>query len=104
MEDLGCFYIIQLEPDLDPGRFKVGFTTELDGRLRKHRCSAPFSVVIRSWPCRRRWEPTALDAVADGAERLHTEVFRVPDIGIVLAQAQRFFSVMPDLGQTLDVE
>ena len=39
--DEGWFYLIQLEPEHDPGRFKVGFTTDLDGRLRHHRCSAP---------------------------------------------------------------
>src|SRR6266446_5299817 len=52
-EELGVFYLIQLEPDHDPGRFKVGFTTDLEGRLRKHRCSAPFARSLKSWPCRR---------------------------------------------------
>ena len=40
-EDVGFFYLIQLEPEHDPGRFKLGFTMDLDGRLQKHRCSAP---------------------------------------------------------------
>jgi hypothetical protein len=34
-DDVGVFYLIQLEPEHDPTRFKVGFTTELEGRLRK---------------------------------------------------------------------
>src|SRR5438034_1386337 len=27
-EDAGFFYLLQLEPDHDPGRFKLGFTTD----------------------------------------------------------------------------
>lgn len=41
--DVGFFYLIQLEPEHDSGRFKLGFTMDLDGRLQKHRCSAPFA-------------------------------------------------------------
>src|SRR6516165_4314836 len=48
-DDVGFFYMIQLEPDHDPGRFKVGFTTDLDGRLQKHRCAAPFAQYLKSW-------------------------------------------------------
>ncbi len=42
-DDVGFFYLIQLEPEHDSGRFKLGFTMDLDGRLQKHRCSAPFA-------------------------------------------------------------
>jgi len=42
-DDVGFFYLIQLEPEHDPGRFKLGFTMDLDGRLQKHRCAAPFA-------------------------------------------------------------
>jgi hypothetical protein len=55
-DDAGYFYVIQLEPAHDPGRFKVGFTMDLDGRLQKHRCSAPFSTYLNTWPCKRVWE------------------------------------------------
>jgi len=48
--DVGFFYLIQLEPDHDPGRFKVGFTMDLDSRLQKHRCAAPFAHYLKSWP------------------------------------------------------
>jgi hypothetical protein len=96
-DDIGVFYLIQLEPDHDPGRFKVGFTTELEGRLRKHRCSAPFVLSLKSWPCRRTWERAAIDSVTDGCEQLHTEVFRAASLAEVSARADEFFSVMPQL-------
>jgi len=97
MDDSGYFYLIQLEPALDSGRFKAGFTVDLDGRLAKHRCSAPFASYLNYWPCLRAWERTAIDCVADGAERLHTEVFRVSDIEKTLSKAESFFAVMPQV-------
>jgi hypothetical protein len=100
-DDVGYFYVIQLEPDHDPGRFKVGFTTELDGRLQKHRCSAPFARYLKSWPCRRVWERAAIDCVTDGCERIHTEVFRTASLDIAAGRAGTFFSVMPALLSTI---
>ena len=78
-------------------RFKVGFTVELDGRLQKHRCSAPFATYLQTWPCRRTWERAAIDCSTDGCEQLHTEVFRAADLRGVAARAEGFFAVMPKL-------
>jgi hypothetical protein len=96
-DDVGVFYLIHLEPDHDPGRFKVGFTTELDGRLRKHRCSAPFAQSLKSWASRRTWERAAIDCVTQGCEKLHTEVFRTASLSEVSARADAFFAIMPKL-------
>ena len=94
-DDVGYFYLIQLEPDHDPGRFKLGFTTDLDGRLRKHRCSAPFSSYVATWPCKRGWERAAIDCATEGCEKLHTEVFRATSIDAIASRAKAFFTVMP---------
>jgi len=48
----GFFYLLQLEPDHDPGRFKVGFAASLPERLRTLKCSAPFIQVLATWPCK----------------------------------------------------
>ena len=95
--DQGVFYLIQLEPEFDPGRFKLGFTTSLPERLRHLRCSAPFAKLIRSWPCQVMWEKTAIDSVSAGCERLHTEVFRAVSLDEVAVKCDRFFAVMPSL-------
>ena len=95
--ELGVFYVVQLEPDHDPGRFKVGFASNMAERLRSHRCSAPFSVVLKTWPCRSLWEKTAIECVCDGCERLHTEVFRTDTIDKVISKREDFFSLMPSL-------
>lgn len=93
--EVGVFYLIQLEPKLDPCRFKVGFAANMSDRLRALRCSAPFASVIRTWPCRRLWEKTAIDCVSAGCERLHTEVFRVSLLDEVVSKCEQFFSLMP---------
>ncbi len=93
--EVGVFYLIQLEPVLDPGRFKVGFAASMVERLRHLRCSAPFATVIRSWPCRRLWEKTAIESVTAGCERLHTEVFRNGPLDEIIGRCEQFFGLMP---------
>ncbi len=94
---IGFFYLIQLEPDHDAGRFKLGFATNVGDRLRSHRCSAPFATLIKSWPCKRAWERTAIDCVTQECEQLHTEVFRTNSIDDVIAKCDNFFKIMPEL-------
>lgn len=91
----GVFYVIQLEPALEPGRIKVGFTTNLDDRLRKHRCSAPHAMVLDKWACKSLWEKTAIDCVTAGCDRLREEVFRTASIDEVIRRCERFFELMP---------
>jgi hypothetical protein len=93
--EIGVFYLIQLEPDHDPLRFKVGFAANLAERHRVLRCAAPFCIVVKTWPCRRLWEKTAIDCVTSGCERLHTEVFRSSEIQAVVERCERFFAMMP---------
>ena len=89
------FYVISLEPECDPSRFKVGFSTNVAERLRSHQTSAPFSELVKTWPCKALWEKTAIDCIADGCERLAPEVFRADDIQGVIRRADRFFELMP---------
>ena len=91
----GVFYLIQLEPQHDPGRFKLGFATNLEERLRSHKTAAPFSKVLKSWPCKLLWEKTAIECVSQDCVRLHTEVFRTDSIEQVQARCEEFFRLMP---------
>ena len=95
-EESGFFYIVQLEPEQDPGRFKVGFTLALEARLRKHRTAAPFAHYIKTWSCRRTWERAAIDCVTAGCQRLHTEIFRAKSLPDVVRCGDEFFSLMPE--------
>ena len=93
----GVFYIVQLEPQFDPGRFKVGFTTDLAERIRSHRTSAPYANPITTFPCKLLWEKTAIECITQSCEQLHTEVFRTDNIEEIIGLAERFFDLMPDL-------
>ena len=97
LEEHGVFYLLLLEPDHDPGRFKVGLTMSLSERLRTLRCSAPFTNVLRTWPCKILWEKTAIDCVTADCKQLHTEVFRTQSIEIILKRCEQFFNLMPKL-------
>jgi len=97
LEEQGVFYLLRLEPNNDPGRFKVGFAASLPERLRQLRCSAPFIEVVATWQCKRLWEKTAIDCVTQNCERLHTEIFRTTDITVVREKCARFFDLMPKL-------
>ena len=97
LTDTGVFYLIQLEPTHDPGRFKVGFASAMNERLRQHRCAAPFVKIIDTWPCHRLWEQTAIDCVTADCEKIHTEVFKTDDIQNVKNKCIQFFSLMPKI-------
>lgn len=95
--EIGVFYLIQLEPNHDPFRVKVGFSANMNDRLRTLRCSAPFATIIKSWPCRQLWEKTAIDCVTLNCERLHTEVFRCRSVDAAIARCDQFFGLMPPI-------
>jgi hypothetical protein len=102
--EAGVFYLIRLEPEFDPGRFKVGFAAGIGERLRQLRCSAPFAEVVATWPCRRLWERTVIDSVTIGTERLHTEVFRARSLDEVIGRCEQFFAVMPPAAEQRHAE
>ena len=89
------FYLLLPEPQCDPRRFKVGFATDVEERIRHFKTIAPHVELVRKWPCKALWEKTAIDCVTDGCERLHTEVFRSEAIEKVIDRADRFFALMP---------
>ena len=93
----GIFYLLLLEPDFDPGRFKVGFATDVNERMRSHKTVVPLSKIIKTWPCKILWEKTAIECVTYDCERLYTEVFRTDEIQKVIERADQFFELMPRL-------
>lgn len=93
----GVFYLIQLEPTHDPGRFKLGFASNIEERLRSHKTSAPYSVVVKTWPCKLLWEKTAIESATQDCEKIYTEVFRHSSIQEVEKRCAEFFALMPKL-------
>lgn len=96
ISDVGVFYVIQLVPDLDPKRLKLGFAESLEQRLSQHRTAAPTARVIRTWPCKRTWEVTAIDALTrEGCRLILNEVFECDDVATLLQRGDAFFSLLP---------
>ena len=56
ISDVGVFYVIQLVPELDPQRLKLGFAESISQRHSQHRTAAPTAKVLHTWPCKRSWE------------------------------------------------
>ncbi len=98
--EAGFFYIIQLVPELDPKRVKLGFADDVNVRLSQHRTSAPTAVVLKSWPCKRSWESTVIDAlVSVDGKLILNEVYEFEDIQSLLESAEQLFSFLPDPGK-----
>lgn len=95
LPESGVFYLIQLEPELEPGRFKVGFSSNMAERLRAHRCIAPYVKTLKTWPCKSLWEKTAIHCVTKGCKQLHTEVFSTDSIDTVIEEGDKFFGLLP---------
>jgi len=94
--EIGYFYFIQLVPEFDPRRIKLGFADSVQSRLQQHRTSAPTAKLLKSWPCRRSWERTAIDAVAAaGGTLILNEVFEFLDLDASIQRADQFFSLLP---------
>jgi hypothetical protein len=96
ISDVGVFYVIQLVPDLDPKRLKLGFAESLEHRLSQHRTAAPTARVLRAWPCKRPWELTAIDALTrEGCRLILNEVFESDDPQTLVRRGDAFFSMLP---------
>jgi len=94
--DVRFFYVIQLVPELAPLRVKLGFANDMSDRLAQHRTSAPTATIVKTWPCRRTWEVTAMDALtAGGARLILNEVFEVDDLQDLVQRGDSFFASLP---------
>lgn len=91
----GYFYIIQLVPEAMPNRVKIGYTDNLETRLREHCTAAPTAKYLGHWRCKRSWDQAAMDSITrDGCLLVMNEVYE-GEIEGFLSKAEAFFSIMP---------
>ena len=96
-EVLGAFYVVQLVPELDPNRVKLGFADDPVARLAQHRTAAPTAKLLKTWPCKRSWEYTVIDALsAAGCKLILNEVYECCDLARLLSHGDRLFELLPD--------
>jgi hypothetical protein len=91
------FYVIELVPELDPTRIKLGFALNLNERLAQHKTAAPTARVLKFWPCRRAWELTVMDSLSAANCRLIlNEVFECDDLPALLRRGDEIFALLPE--------
>jgi hypothetical protein len=96
LSDTGWLYLIQLVPELDPKRIKLGFASNVEDRLSQLQTAAPTARCIKQWPSKRTWELTAIDCLTDELCKLiRNEVYECGDIDALCRKADRFFEFMP---------
>ncbi len=90
----GFFYVLQLVPDLDPHRFKFGFTNNLMARLADHHTTCPDARYLTTFKCRREWETTLTQFITEYLKLkwIGGEVFRgdPKDIGDYMEALQPY--------------
>jgi hypothetical protein len=97
-EDSGKFYVIQIIPDLDPKRIKLGFTSDLENRLNAHKTICPQLKLLANYPCKKIWEKTSIQYLKNSSslELIGGEVFTAPDIQKTLDVANQLFLLLND--------
>ena len=93
----GVFYVIQVVPDLDPLRVKLGWTHDISSRLDAHRTAAPTAEMVKMWPCRKVWEVAAIHSVTQtDCTNIGSEVYRCSNLQSLIARCEAFFALMPN--------
>ncbi len=92
----GFFYLIQLIPEFQPNRIKIGFADDVNKRFREHQTSSPTAKLLGSWPCKRVWDQAVMDSLTrTGCKLVLNEVYE-GDIQGFKDRADEFFRIMPD--------
>ena len=94
---IGVFYVVQLVPELDPNRVKLGFADDAGTRLLQHQTAAPTAKLVKTWPCKRSWEFTVIDSLAtSGCKLILNEVYECEDVARLIEHGDRLFALLPD--------
>ena len=91
----GYFYIVHLVPELMPNRVKIGYTDNLEQRLRDHQTSAPTARYVKYWECKRSWDQSVMDSIIrSDCQLVMNEVYE-GDVKLCVQRADEFFALMP---------
>lgn len=92
----GYFYLIQLIPEFQPKRIKIGFADDVNKRFKEHQTSSPTAKLLGFWPCKRAWDQAAMDSLTrERCQLVLNEVYE-GDISGFIKRAEDFFKLMPN--------
>lgn len=95
---IGWFYIIQLVPELEAGRVKLGFTKDINSRMNAHKTVAPTAKLLWGKSCNRNWELAAIASITrEGCHPLSDEVFIADNLDTLIKRSEEFFAILPSL-------
>ena len=103
VNNYGFFYIIQLIPEVLPDRIKIGYTDNIENRLKEHQTSAPTAKLIKSWRCKRAWDQAAMDSITRSDCKLVLNEVYEGNIEKFIARGDEFFNSMPDENTTIPI-
>lgn len=94
--EVGYFYVIQPVPELDENRVKLGYSSDVEARLRSYQVIVPTAKVLFAIPCKRQWERAIIDSVTRvDCQPLSAEVFQCGDAKALLERVQGFLDLLP---------
>ena len=95
-ESNGFFYVVQLIPEFDKSRLKFGFTTDPSSRMAAFKTSSPTAKFMKTWPCRKEWEKTAIASIIR-TESVHiaNEVYECNPPENAIQRGEEFFRLLP---------
>jgi hypothetical protein len=99
----GYFYIIQLLPELFPERVKIGYTDNLETRLREHQTAAPTARYLKSWECKRSWEQAVADSITRKDCKLVMNEVYEGNLELLVQRADELFLLMPNNNTTVEL-
>jgi hypothetical protein len=103
VKEFGVFYLIQLVPELDSRRIKLGFADDITSRLSQHQTAAPTAKLVKTWACKRTWEHTVIDCLSINCSLILNEVYECEDIPLLIEKADQLFNLLPGTGQKIEL-
>ncbi len=82
----GIFYIIQTNPHNIPKRYKFGFTSDLDNRIRSYKSVCPNMKIIKKFKCDNIHELPLLRMVSTYGNRIGQEVYEIENINRIIKE------------------
>lgn len=93
----GWFYVVQVLPELEPRRVKLGFATDTLQRLHTYWTICPNAMIVKTWPCRFVWEQCAIaSATRIDCEQIGQELFHCDDLAELIERCDTFFALLPN--------
>ena len=99
----GYFYIVQLLPELFSERVKIGYTDNLETRLREHQTAAPTARYLKSWECKRSWEQAVADRITRKDYKLVMNEVYEGNLELLVQRADELFCLMPNHNTTVEL-